>query len=1169
MARPPLIHPRPRHSGLWGWWDLCWSPIVLFKLTKYRDRNTSRGIALGEEWLRKHAGTGSIYRQLSLLYDDVYRRDEALAVARRGFALHPNDRKLAACLANYLVKVEGAASALRFAELHPDFFAEDAHARNTLAEGLSLIGAYQESAKLFESLFRRESDNSKLLGSLLDAWFHLGRHADIVAEVERWQKRQLINGQLANEAGRACLDLNRGEEGLRWIRRAMELAPDNSKYADNYAVALGRAGRHEEGIRTAKQRLASTDSPDRRRLLASIGIDHTCLGQHEEALKIYRQAFAEFPESDDALVNLMVGLNWLDRYDETVALAQPQREARGTVLPQRFWSDFSWALHNTTRFSEEENAAREWARFYPHDPDAVRATKRGLNELKRKEEALGFVRKWVDANPDVAWGWRYLAEQNEVCGNADDEVSAMAEASRLLPDSAEFKDVQLMTLRRIGRVLEAVEMGIAWDRAFPDRASATLLNRIGLAADDAEQWTVAEAYYRRAQLAEPAESTWMGNLLRALIFQKRAEEAVALGRAWLAANPWHGYVVLKQAWALREAGLLPEETITLRGAIETQPQDEELHYLFLTNLIARKLYDETTAFIAHCQARGIASSRFFNDWGNCLNDRKCFDDAEASYRKALEVAPENATAAGNLVSLLTVRDRTDAALQYALAWIGRHPDHHYVRRQLAHVYYTIDDYPPAEEAYRMLTQTEPDSAHLFGRLIACLRLQGKFEEALALAEPWLQTNAGTSFLFTEMGISAHRLGRGELALKYFEAALQIDPDVLPTALGKLRVLAEREPASLALKFGADWAAARTTDSQFENELAIVADRAGDLEQARRRFLRAVELDPENPTLAGNAVEILCRRGAISESIQLGQRLLTNGPPNAYLLRRLAEAYCAHHEYLAAIDVLSSADALEPDDYAVALALLRAAYDGGEAERGIEFGRAWLARAGNERWAAVWVQLARLCFRADHDDEAFTTLQSATDLEPDEIGHVRLRFSFWSALDDNTRIAAEIRSVRTEWRADPVLLRYVSQANHELGLSGEAFELAVQNVSANPGDADAAAWLAELHLRCDRLDQARDCIRDWMAIHGEQMELIKVRAQLALREKCYAEALRDAETVLAREPSDEDLFVISIRALRACDRDGEARNRLHHWIEHERTSARVSALLDEDSPQKTD
>jgi tetratricopeptide (TPR) repeat protein len=1137
---------------------------VVFMLAAYRQASPLHGIAFGERWLLKHPGTAVVYRHLSFLYDDLDRRAEALTVARRGFDLHPNDRKLAACVANYLAKVEGAASALRFADSQRRHFAGDTYGENTLADGLSSGGAYEESAKIFEGLRRRNPGDAKILGSLLDAWYHLGRYAEVVAEVERWQSREPMNGQLANEAGRACLELNRSDDALTWIRRAMELAPNAPKYADNYAIALGRAGRHAEGIEAAKRRLTSSDSRDRRRLLASIGIDHTCLGQHEEALSIYRQAFAEFPEDDEALVNFMVGLNWLDRYGESVVFGQLHQETRGPTLPERFWSELSWALHQTARFEEEAKTIEAWGRNFPQSPDVVRTMKRALNRLERRDEAMVFVRAWVEAHPQVARGWRYLAEQHETCGNADDEISAIAQACRLAPDDADFIDAQLVILRRLARPQEALDIGRAWDLAHSGRTPAVLLNHIGLAADDLEQWSLAEEYYRRAHVAQPKEETWIGNLIRSLIMQKRAEEAAGLGRHWLAENTWQPYVVSKQAWALREAGWLSEETDLLRKAAETDARNEELHHDLLTNLITRKLGDEAAAFIADCDAKGIATSRFFNDWANYLRDHERFDEADAAYRKALSLAPDNQIAAGNRVSLHSLRNQNAVALQLCIDWLGRHPDHHYVRRQLANVYYTIDDYPQAEAEYRKLLLVEPNSAFLLGRLAACLRLSDKFEEVLALAIPWLRTNPGTPFLFTEMGVAAHRLGQLDVALQYYETALQLDSSTLAAALRKVRVLDEQGPPARALKFGGDWAAAHSPDSQFENELAILADNAGDIEQAQRRFLRAVELDPDNPTLAGNAVEILCRRGQVMESIHLGQRLLANSPPNAYLLRRLAESYAEHHEYVAAIDLLSSADALEPADPQVALALLLAAYVGGEGERGIEFGRAWLARPGNERRAAVWARFARLCFRSDCDEEAFDALQTAIDLEPGEIRHVRLRFAFWSALEDSSRIMAEFQLVRPEWRSDSQLLRQVSQANHELGLAEEALELAIQNVSANPGEADAASWLAELHIKSDRVDDARKCIHDWIATHGEQVELLRVRAQLALRDHHYVEALFDAEKVLLQDQSDEDAFVVCIRALRASGRGVEARSRLHRWIEHERMSSRVSALLDEDS-----
>ena len=1136
---------------------------VTFMLAAYRELNPAAGIVFGERWLKKHSGNASVYRHLSFLYDDLRRRDEALAAARRGFTYHPRDRQLAACIANYLAKVEGAESALRFAKAHPKFFTNDVYCENTLADGLSSRGAYHESAKIFDGLYRRNPGNARILVSLLDAWYHQGRYAEVVAEVERWQARELITAPLANELGRALLELGRNEEGLKWIARAMELAPGNMKYADNHAVALGNAGRHAEGIAACEQRLASANSPDRARLLISLGVDHTWLRRHADALPYYQQAFAEFPENDDALVNLMVGYTWLQRWTDAIALGQAHQQSRGPTIQSRFWQELSWALHQEKRFAEEEKTIAEWGRLYPDDRDVVRTMKRVLNHLDRRGDALAFVRQWVDAHPGVAGGWRYLAEQHEVCGNADDEMAAIAEACRLAPDDSDLADAHLVVLRRRGRWKECLQEGIAWERAHPRGASASLLNRIGLVADDLEDWPVAEEYYRRAHELDPGEGVWIGNRIRALIHLKRSPEALELGRAWLASNPPDNYVILKQAWALREAGSLTDETELLRKAIEFDAKDEELRYALLTNLIARKSHEEAAALVAQCETAGIATSRMINDWSLSLLDEDRHEQAETGYRRALELDPNNRIPAGNLVSLLTGRNRTDEAREFALNWLARRPEDHYVRRQLANVYYTIDDFPPGEEEYRRLVAIEPDSPFLFGRLIACLRLGDKFAEALDLAKPWLEKHTGTPFLYTELGIAAYRLGRGDESLRHYETALSLDGSSLPAALRKLRVLDEQGPPAVALKFGSEWAVANHADSQFENELAIVADKAGDLNQAQRRFLRAVELDPDNPTLAGNAVEILCRRGEVVESIQLGQRLLANSPPNAYLLRRLAESYSEHHEYIPALDLLSSADALEPGDVDVAVRLMRVAYESGEIERGLEFGRAWLARPGNERRAAVWGQFARLCFRGDFDDEAFKAVQTATEIQPDEIGHLRLRFNFVSALENDNQLTIEYRDVRPEWRHDPQLMRYVSEANHRLGFAGEALELAMQNVAANPGDADAAAWLAELHLKNDRRDEARDYLRVWMATHGEQWELVKVRARLALKDEHYPAALADAENILAQNPSDEDAFVICIKALRATGQGAQARSRLHRWIEHERMSSRISSLLDEE------
>lgn len=1137
---------------------------VIFLLASYRALNPLRGIAFGERWLDRHGPHPDVCRHLSFLYDDLDRHADALAVARRGLRYAPNQARLAACAANYLAKVEGAEAALAFAQENRRLFSRDPYCEKVLADGLSAIRAYSESEKLFLKLHRRNPDDAAALEGLLDAWFRLGRHREMLEAVQEWQRCRRITAALANEAGRACLELGRGDEALTWIARAVELAPSNAKFADNYAITLGRAGRFLEGIDAAKRRLDAPDGPDRRRLLTSIAVDLTQLGRHADALVYYEKAYTEFPGNTDALVDFMTGLLWVDRMQEAIELGDRHRVSGGRNLPSRFWSEYAWALHRAQRYPEEERAVRDWRVALPADVNVLRALKRVLNALDRREEALQAVRGWAEAHRTEAWAWRYLAEQQQECGDAAGELASLAEACRLAPADPDFAAAHLVALRRHGRQKEALDLGAAWVATHREIVSAELFNRIGLAADDLEKWRDAEFFYRRAHEADPSDEFYAGNLIRALIFLDRAADGADHGRKWLARYPWSNYVAKKQAWALRSAALLEEESDVLRRAAQADPADAEVKTGLLANLAARGLTEDAGRWVEECRAAGTHTAALYNDWGNLLRDGGRLGEAEKAYRDALAIGPDNEVAAGNLASLLVHRERASEALQLCREWLARRPGDRYVRRQLAHALYTVDDYPPGEAEYRQLLVDEPDSAFLFGRFVACLRLQGKFDEALASATAWLVKNPGTAFLFTEMGIAAHRLNQAEKAVGYFDAALKLEPESYAAALRKLNVLGELRRLDEAIAFGEAWKTAHPAeaDGDFHNNLGILLDRAGRTELAEQSFVEAARRAPHNAVFAGNVVEILARRGKVSESLQFGQRFLAGSPPDGYLLRRLGEVYAERAESGAALDVLSSADALEPGDPDIALAFLRIALDGDELPRGVEFGRGWLARSGNERQASVWAMFARVCFRADHDDEAFSAAATAIELEPDELRHVQMRFGFWTALGENNRVLQEFEALRPEWHDDPQLLQNVSRAYGELGLAAEALATAARNASLNPADEEACAWLARQQERQGARAAAWNTLRRWIEVHGEHPAVLRVRASLLLEQNRHDAALADAEKVLQARPADEESFSVAVQALRALGRGREARSRLNHWIEYNGTSPRISRLLDE-------
>ena len=1138
---------------------------VIILLAAYRsEKKLNRGITFGEHWLTKFGDHADVCRHLSFLYDDLDRTPDAIAVTQRGLRADPSDLRLASVTANYLAKTEGAASALRYAAPYRERFASDFYCENTLAEGLSASGAYAEAEPIFAALHTRHPTHSKVFGSLLITKVQLGKHEEVLAAIATWQKAHLLTGQIANEAGRAHLELGRHAESLEWLQRACELSPTVERYADNFASVLGKANRNEECIKFCERRLTECSPSSRLKLLTTLAIAHTELGQHESALRHYQQAATEYPQDCDAIANLVVGLNWLKRYAESVALGQAQQACPNAGLPIRFWSEFAWACHAAGNFEAEEQAICDWRRRAPDDANVVRAMNRCLNRQKRAMAALIFSRQWNAPRPLDAWGWRYLAEQCHLCAEPAEEIAAMEAACRLEEKNPSFIDFKLVVLRRNQRAAEALTSGEAWVAAHPDRAHAELLNRIGLAADDVELWPQAEDYYRRAHLKEPAGPVWFGNLCRALIIRHRPGEAVDLGQRWLAENPWDNYVAGKIAWALREAGRRTEETEMLRKALQTEPKDEELNYDLLNNLIAQHRTHDARELLEQCHRDGVATARFFNDWGNHLREVNQFGDAEAAFHRALEINPHSQTAAGNLALLMVQTNRISEATAYCQAWLARRPDDLYVRRQLANALYTADDIVPAELEYRHLQQQEPNSVYLLGRLIACLRLADRHEEVVTIATDWLKTHRGDAFIFTEIGISSGHLHRRDEALGFYEKALAQEPSWYAAALRKMRLLDEPGNLMQAVAFGEEWAAAHATEAGFQNELGILLDRAGQITKAEQRFRRAIELDANNPTLAGNAVEILCRQNRLAESIQLGHQLLEKCPPNAYLLRRIAETYSRNHEPMPALDLLETADVLDPRDVEVVKAYLRIADDADEMERGITFGRAWLARTGNEREASVWARLASLLFEADHEIAAVEALEHAQKLEPGQVRHLRTRFSFLYANGDTSRLIAEYEKLRDEWQFDATLMNYTSQSYFALGLENEALTLSIKNADANPGEAEAAACLATLHRKRGHREKALEWIERWTATHGEQAPVIQVRAEIALEQERYAAALKDIDALLAQDRADEGAFVLRIRALRALGRGIEARSELHEWSEHHKMSAQVTRLLEDDS-----
>ena len=100
------------------------------------------------------------------------------------------------------------------------------------------------------------------------------------------------------------------------------------------------------------------------------------------------------------------------------------------------------------------------------------------------------------------------------------------------------------------------------------------------------------------------------------------------------------------------------------------------------------------------------------------------------------------------------------------------------------------DYARAEEACRRILATNPGNAWALDRLAASLLRQKRLPEAVAPLRKIVQSGRATVFTYCNLGGSLRALGQTEEALRYFELALELDPNE-PLSLSNAAELLER------------------------------------------------------------------------------------------------------------------------------------------------------------------------------------------------------------------------------------------------------------------------------------------------------------------------------------------------------------------------------------------
>ena len=370
--------------------------------------------------------------------------------------------------------------------------------------------------------------------------------------------------------------------------------------------------------------------------------------------------------------------------------------------------------------------------------------------------------------------------------------------------------------------------------------------------------------------------------------------------------------------------------------------------------------------------------------GYVHSDQYRYEVALEWFEKALEVDPLNSTALKWRVAALRWLRRFGEAESAVRAAIEAWPREPGLLIELGYVHDNQANYEVALEWFEKALEVDPlNSIALKWRVTALRRLR-RFGEAESAVRAAIEARPREPGLLIELGYVHNDQYRYEVALEWFEKALEVDPlnstalKWRVTALRGLRRFGEAESAVRAA------IEARPREPRLLIELGYVHDNQANYEAALEWFEKALQLDPRNVS-AINARSVVLRSLRRFDEAERALARAIHGLPRERGLR--AELGWIHHDLRnldqsariftdllnASIGFREKAECLHSlgwvkfawQDYRAAEDLLRSAHDLDPGKIRYRLGLAWcLARQKN---TLGWSDADQLCFSIIKED----------------------------------------------------------------------------------------------------------------------------------------------------------------------------------------------------------
>jgi tetratricopeptide (TPR) repeat protein len=398
---------------------------------------------------------------------------------------------------------------------------------------------------------------------------------------------------------------------------------------------------------------------------------------------------------------------------------------------------------------EAAAAYRRSLELEPENLDAQRGLANALLADGQLDEALKVLNDIIAAEPQDAQSQIHISEIQRRQGHYDEALATLKKAKPLAPDSLELSYNEALLYDSLGRYDDAIGVlntlvtsSVHADGKYSEQEKANrslFLDRLGIIYREENKTAEAVAAYK--QLVEIGGDYAKGGYQGQIDAYRDAhqwKEATAVAADAAKTLPKDRTVQLGYASQLADTGKVDEGIALAKAQLSstgTAPEDREAHLALAQMYTRLKRWSDAASELNKAEASTTKPEEKLYVYflrGTLADRQKQYDEAEAQFRRALVIDPQNATILNYLGYMFADRGvRLPEALVMIRKAVDLDPQNYAYLDSLGWAYYKSGQYALAEENIRKANERNNGDPTIHDHLGEVYEKTGKLKLAVA------------------------------------------------------------------------------------------------------------------------------------------------------------------------------------------------------------------------------------------------------------------------------------------------------------------------------------------------------------------------------------------------------------------------------------------------------